>query len=225
MDNPSSSGFTLVELILATAISAMVVGILSVCFSFAMRVWLSAQDQRPDEAFQLADLLKRQLSECDPTPIKFSDTTQHPLFNGQANSIVFVTAHSVRAISQGVPVVARYVYDPGSKVLSYSELLLDRYHPVFIERFLAGRSSSGKETEIRSYGVGFQEFVLSYAGKDSKEFLQSWDVTKELPVEVLVRWKGNDPMIHSRICMLNVPFPIEVPEILAPGVGGPVLNQ
>ena len=114
----SPLGFTLLELILATAISAFVIGILAVCFSFALRAWLSVQDQRPDETFQLADLLKRQLSECLPTPMRFTDSTVHSLFAGQPNSIAFVTTHSVKALSQGVPVVAHYTYDPNSRVLS-----------------------------------------------------------------------------------------------------------
>ncbi len=213
-------GFTLIELILATALSALVIGILSVCFSFAMRAWLSTQNQKPDETFQLADLLKRQLSECDPTPVRFTDNSVHPLFSGQTNSIVFVTAHSVKAISQGVPVVAHYMYDPNSRVLSYSELLLNPYHPAAIENFLAARSSGKKGTNINSYGVDFPEFVLAYAGKESKEFSQSWDSTNELPVEVLLRWKGNDSVIHAQICMLNAPFSIAVPKILAPAAGG-----
>jgi len=216
----SPSGFTLIELILATAISALVIGILTVCFSFTLRIWLSAQDQRSDEAFQLADLLKRQLSELDPTPVRFTDSSVHPLFTGQQNSIAFVTNHSVKAISQGVPVVAHYTYDPNTKVLSYSELLMDPYHPALMERFLADRSSLGKETQVRSYGVGFQEFVLAYAGKDSKEFSRSWDSASELPVEVLLLWKGKDSVIHARICMLNAPFSIESPNTLAPAVGG-----
>ena len=70
-------GFTLIELILATAISALVIGILSVCFSFTLRVWQGTQNQKPDQTFQLADLLNRQLAECDPKPIKFTGGVQH----------------------------------------------------------------------------------------------------------------------------------------------------
>lgn len=216
-------GFTLIELILATAISALVVGILSVCFAFTLRVWQGTQNQKPDQTFQLADLLNRQLAECDPKPIKFKDSA-HPVFTGQPNSIAFVTAHSVKAISQGVPVVARYTYDPNSRVLSYSELLLDPYHTGSIEKFLAGRFTSKKATEFRSYGVDFPEFVLAYAGKESKEFLQAWDAVDELPVEVLLRWRAKDSVVHARVCMVNSLFSIEVPKVPAPGVGGGGLN-
>ncbi len=212
------TGFTLIELILATAISALVVGILSVCFSFTLRVWQSAQNQKPDQTFQLADLLNSQLAECDPKPIKFTDGV-HPLFAGQPNSIVFVTAHSVKAISHGVPVVARYTYDPNSRVLYYSELLLDPYHPGSIEKFIAGGSSRKQETEVRTYGVDFPEFVLAYAGKDSREFSKAWQAVDALPVEVFLRWRANDSVVHARVCMVNAPFSIEVPKVPAPGTG------
>ena len=216
-------GFTLIELILATAISALVVGILSVCFSFTLRVWQSTQNQKPDQTFQLADLLNRQLAECDPKPIKFTGGA-HPLFAGQPHSIAFVTAHSVKAISQGVPVVVRYTYDQNSRVLYYSELLLDPYHPGSIEMFLAGGSPRKHDTEVRAYGVDFPEFVLAYAGKESKSFSQSWETVDELPVEVLVRWRAKDSVVHARACMLNAPFPVEVLKVPVPAAGAGSLN-
>lgn len=224
---PKSSvcGFTLLELILATAISALVIGILAVCFSFAMRVWQSAQNERPDLTFQVADLLKRQLAECDPTPVKLSDTDTRTLFAGQANSLSFITAHSVKAISQGVPVVAHYTYDPDAKVLSYSELLLDPYHTASIEKFISGRSTGSKAVEINSYGVDFPEFALAYAGKGSKEFSESWNGKDDLPVEVLLRWRGSDSTVHALVCMVNNPFSIEKQQQAPPQGGVGNLNQ
>jgi prepilin-type N-terminal cleavage/methylation domain-containing protein len=216
-------GFTLIELIIATAISALVMGILSVCFSFALRVWQSTQGQKPDFAFEVAELLKSQLAECDPTPIRIENTVR-PVFIGQPNAIAFVTGHSVRAISQGVPVVVRYTYDPGSKTLYYSELLLDPYHSKSIEQFLSDKSLQNKETKIRSYGVEFPEFVLAYADEASKQFVQSWDSTDALPKEVLLRWKGQDSRIHAQILMTNNPFSIETQKAPLPNAvtGGAV---
>jgi prepilin-type N-terminal cleavage/methylation domain-containing protein len=202
-------GFTLLELIIASAISAVVIGILSACFTFALRVWFVVQDERPDPSFQLADLLQRQLAECDPTPVKFSEGVR-PVFAGRANVIAFATAHSVKAISQGVPVVARYDYDAKSGVLHYSELVMDPYHTKSIEEFLSNKAGYAEKSKVRSYGVDFPEFVLGYAGKESKQFAESWDSKEELPVEVLVKWKGQDLAGHARRFMLNAPFPIEV---------------
>lgn len=203
------TGFTLIELIIASAISAVVIGILSACFAFALRVWVSVQNEKPDSSFQLADLLQRQLAECDPTPVKFTEGV-HVVFTGQPNSIAFVTSHSVKAISHGVPVVARYVYDAKAGVLHYSELVMDPFHTKSIEEFLANDSSRGQESKIRSFGVDFREFTLAYAGKDSKQFLESWDATDDVPVEVLVKWRGQDPAGHARRFEVNAPFAVEV---------------
>jgi prepilin-type N-terminal cleavage/methylation domain-containing protein len=203
------TGFTLIELIIASAISAVVIGILSACFAFALRVWVSVQNEKPDPSFQLADLLQRQLAECDPSPVKFTESV-HPVFTGQPNSIAFVTAHSVKAISQGVPVVARYVYDAKAGVLYYSELIMDPYHSKAIEEFLANNSSGAKESKVRSYGVDFREFTLGYAGKDSKQFVETWEAGNDVPVQVLVKWKGQDAAGHARRFEVNAPFTIEV---------------
>jgi prepilin-type N-terminal cleavage/methylation domain-containing protein len=218
------TGFTLIELIIATAISAVVIGILSVCFAFALRVWGAVLSEKPDPAFELADLLQRQLAECDPTPVKFTEGLR-TVFKGQANSIAFVTAHSVKAISQGVPVVVRYTYDAKSRVLYYSEIILDPYHPAAIQEFLANRPSGMDEAKIRSYGVDFQQFALAYAGKDARQFADSWETNDEVPVEVLVSWRGRDPAGHARRIMVNAPFPIEVQKGQASGAQGVVTGQ
>jgi len=218
------TGFTLIELVLATAISAVVIGILSVCFVFALRVWVSVESQKPDTAFLLADLLQRQLAECEPAPIKLTDSSR-PLFMGQANSITFVTSHSVKAISQGVSVVVRYTYDPKNKAVYYSELILDPYHPKRIEEFLASKSSGAEEGKIASYSVDFQEFSIGYAGIDSKQFSDSWEANDSVPVEVLVKWRGLDSSVHARRLMVNAPFTIEVPKVEVQNPQGDVVSQ
>jgi hypothetical protein len=109
-------------------------------------------------------------------------------------------------------------------VLYYSELLLDPYHPGPIEKFLAGRSSGKQDTAVRTYGVDFPEFVLAYAGKESREFSKSWETADQLPVEVLVSWRAQDSVVHARACMVNAPFSIEVPKVLPPGAGAGGLN-
>lgn len=207
------TGFTLIELIIASAISAVVIGILSACFAFVLRVWIRVQDEKPDPSYELADLLQRQLAECDPLPVKFAEGAR-AVFSGQADSIAFVTAHSVKAISQGVSVIARYDYDAKEGVINYSELIMDPYHTKSIEEFLGNRSEKPK---VRSYGVGFREFTLGYAGKNSKQFSDSWDSTDDIPVEVLVKWKGQDSTDHARRFEVNAPFPIEVQKTHVPG--------
>lgn len=219
----SESGFTLLELIIATAISALVLGILAVCLSFTIREWEVSANLQPDQSFLLTDLLKRQLAESDPTPIKFTDGSVRSLFSAHSNSLTFITSHSVKAISQGVPVVARYDYNPGSKMLSYSELLLNPYYPKAIEEFMAGGSPGEKKMEIASYGTYFSDFQMAYSGRGAKEFSQSWEGSDKLPLEILVVWRGTDPVVHTMRCMVNAPFEKEAireQEAQAAGTGG-----
>ncbi len=201
-------GFTLIELIVATAISALVIGIVSVCLSFVLRVWQKTANSKPDQTFRMVELLERQLAECDPTPINFEHGSR-PLFVGSSNSICFITAHSVKAISKGVPVAVRYTYDSGSGVLSYSELVLNPYRPESLKEFAAGKDPSGQFGEVRSYKVDFPKLAFSYAGKDAGAFSESWDSAGDLPLEILLSWEGADRAAHAIVCMVNAPFPIQ----------------
>ncbi len=142
----------------------------------------------------------------------------HPLFAGQANSIVFVTTHSVKAISQGVPVVARYTYDPNIK-------------GAFLFRTSAGPLSSGIHREVSRRAVFRQKTRLKFAptalifrnsfwpmqARSQRSLSQSWESRDQLPVEVLLRWRGKDSVVHARVCMVNALFTIEVQKKTGPG--------
>ncbi|MDR3569224.1 MAG: prepilin-type N-terminal cleavage/methylation domain-containing protein [Syntrophobacteraceae bacterium] len=206
VSDPGSGGFTLIELIVATAISAMVIAIVSVCFSFALRMWQTTANRKPDQTLRLAQLLQRQLAECDPTPINFEHGSS-PLFIGKTNSLAFITSHSVKAISKGVPVVVRYTFDPVSRELSYSEMVMDPYRPEKIEQFA---SSTGQKSEARVYKIDFQKFTLNYAGSGASEFSPSWTSTGDMPLEILFTWQGADKTAHSMVCMVNSPLPVQV---------------
>ncbi len=211
-------GFTLIELVVATAVSALVIGIVSVCFSFTLRVLEKTTRSRPDLSLRMVELLQRQLAESDPTPINF-ERGAAPLFTGNSTSLCFVTAHSVKAISKGVPVVVRYSFDSASGVLSYSEMVMNPYQPAALENFAAGTTPSGQNSRVRVYRIHFPKFTLSYAGKNGSEFLQSWNSTSELPVEILLGWTAKDRVARSMVCMVNSPFPIQV-NLLNPATPG-----
>ncbi|MGC9195798.1 MAG: PilW family protein [Syntrophobacteraceae bacterium] len=202
------TGFTLIELMVATAIAAVVIGIVSVCFSFSLRIWHMCATSKPDLTFRMAELLQRQLAECDPTPLNFSNGAR-PLFTGNSSSICFITAHSVKAISKGVPVAVRYDYDSSAGVLSYSEMVMNPYRPQGLQKFATASASSGEPGATQVYKIDFPKFTISYAGKGSTEFAQTWDSMQDLPIEILLSWKGMDHAAHSEACMVNSPFPIQ----------------
>ncbi len=213
-------GFTLIEVILATAISALVMVILSVCLSFALRAWEDTQDHKPDQSAALADLLKRQLAEFDPTPIKFEEGA-HPYFSGQAQSLAFATSHSVKAISGGVPVIARYLYDPAAKTVYYAEIPLNPYDPDTVKDFVKAGVSTDAKAIIRFYAVEIANFELSYSGGEgSSQNSDKWDQKDEFPTSVIMRWKAPDSEDFSQAFSVNSPFSIEIKQKLSTGPMG-----
>jgi hypothetical protein len=222
----NKSGFTLIELILATTISTLVIGILSVCLSFSLRAWESTQNRKPDHTSAFVYLLKQQLAEFIPTPVKFEDGLR-PVFTGTAQSLVFATGHSVKAITRGIPVVARYTYDSRSKVLHYSEMPLDPYHAKSIRNFMQAKDAKGDgdKEKYRLYPIELAEFGLLFAGKDGKELSEAWNHPDEIPVEIVLNWAAQDSPQSSQVFMVNCPFTIDVdrtapvPGALQPGAG------
>ena len=206
----NNAGFTLIELVLATVISTLVIGILSVCLSFSLRAWESTQNRKPVQTSAFIDLLKQQLAEINPTPVKFEDGL-HPVFNASSQFLAFATSHSIKAVTRGVPVVARYLYDPRSKVIYYSEMPLDPYHAKSIRDFTQAKDSKGDtdKQKYRSYPIELAEFHLMFAGKDGNALTDTWDRPDEIPIEIVLNW-ADDSMQSSQIFMVNCPFTIDV---------------
>jgi hypothetical protein len=199
-----SKGFTLVELVLATLISSLVIGIFSVALSISIRAWERQQNREISDSPSLLELLKRQLAHFDPVLVQL-DGKQRPIFWGDGQSLAFATDYSVRAISKGVPVIARYIF-PGRGELFYSELPLDPYHPERIQEFL--QASPGKNTSWpRFYLIEVEEFALSFATKEAGEFLETMDETAGIPKAVMVNCTSRgDSSSFSAVMFVNSPF-------------------
>lgn len=163
------AGFTLLELVLATLISSLVMGILASALTFSLRVWEREQSRKGSEAPSMIELLKKQLANADPVNI-LSAGESRPLFQGDEHSITFTTAHSVRAISKGAPVVVRYFYDPGERLLYYAEIPLDPYHGEAVERFLNLQPGRGDKKDSLFYSVEMTSFSLTYEQTEREDF-------------------------------------------------------
>ena len=199
-----SSGFTLLELVLATLISALVIGIFSVALSISLRAWERQQNREPSDVPGLLNLLKWQLSQFEPITIDF-EGNKRSIFDGTEQSLAFATDYSVRAISKGVPVIARYVFVPGRGELYYAELPLDPYHPEAIKEFLQMGLGAAKWPHF--YLTEVSQFSLSYAGEELQTFSPQVDGTSGLPVAVVVTCASKqDPELYSAMMFINSPF-------------------
>jgi hypothetical protein len=194
-----NGGFTLLELVLATLISAMVIGIFSVALTLSLRIWERQQTREYSNAPALIDLLKWQLAEFDPVQVKW-DGKNRFVFFGEEHALTFVTGHSVRAISKGAPVVARYVSIPTRGELYYAELPFDPYHSERLQEFLQLNPAKG-ETSPRFYVTEIDDFSLSYVSEDAKGSESSWDEGNALPIAVLVNYriKGHTEALSTLI--------------------------
>lgn len=198
------SGFTLLELVLATVISAMVIGVFSVALSISLRAWERQQNREPSDVPSLLNLLKWQLAQFEPTTIQF-EGKQLVIFEGTEQSLAFATDYSVRAISKGVPVVARYVFVPGRGELYYAELPLDPYHPEAIKEFL--QMGIGATKWPHFYLTEVAQFSLSYAGEQLQTLSPQVDAASGLPVAVVVSCASKqDPELYSSMMFINSPF-------------------
>ena len=189
LSSRSSSGFTLLELLIATLISSLVIGILTVSLSFSLRIWERNRGAHSgdQEIVHLLELMTLQLATFNPTPILVTEAKK-PLFLGDEQSLTFATNYSVRALSHGVPVICRYLFIPAEGRLYYAELPFDPYHVKPIQEFLQMRPS-GQESKPHFYGttVEVTEFSIGYQSKESGQLPDAGEDASGLPLAVLVR--------------------------------------
>lgn len=204
-------GFTLLELVLATFISSMVIAIASMSLSFSLRVWERHQERESVDGPQLIELLNYQMGFFESLPLRYDDKTL-PFFVGDEHSLALATDYSVRSLSKGAPVIARYVYDPDEKKLYYAEIPLDPYHPEPLEEFMKRDPTQEKDSSDESpvfYFVEMQEFSFEFIDAEDEETEISGEDKLSLPAAVLVKWslKEDFPPRTHRIVRSFPPSP------------------
>jgi prepilin-type N-terminal cleavage/methylation domain-containing protein len=215
------AGFTLVELIIASAISALVLGILAMCLTFALRAWESQQNRRQGSTPPFVDLIRAQLTELDPTPMVSAEGSQL-IFKGFSSEMSFVTSHSVKAISKGVPVIARYIYESGEKKLYYGEMPMNPYDLKYVQDFLDADPLKGEKPKARFYAIDVEDFALSYGSAEKDSYVPNWESETEVPAVILIRWKDDRAVAYGQVVAVNSPLPVQPRRVLpgAQGVGG-----
>jgi type II secretory pathway pseudopilin PulG len=186
-----NAGFTLLELVLATLISSLVIGILSVSLTFAVRTWERNQNRKQSFMPNMIELLKLQLAQFNPAHNP-SEGDSNPVFKGEEHFLTITTNHSVKAISQGVPVIARYAYSASERKLYYAEIPFNPYDTEALEEFLDIEPKEDINAWPRFYTAEVAGFSLSYLDEESAELTNSWDDDETVPKAVVVRWAPDD---------------------------------
>lgn len=182
-----SDGFTLVELVLATLISTLVIAILSVALTFSMKMWERQRNREVSELPMLIELMALQIMSFDATPLQSELGAAKELFVGDEHSLTLATDYSVKAISGGIPVVARYVYQPREKVLYYAEMPMDPYHDEPLRDFLAMKPGD-KSSWPRFHPIDVEGFSILYLGEEDESYGEVWNQEESIPKAVLVKW-------------------------------------
>lgn len=144
-------GFTLLEMLLVTAIGSIVVLMAATALNHTLRIW-EKQRRAPvrDLAFFL-DLFREQVACFWSVPLRL-DKKDRTLFTGDGHSFALTTTRSVTGLHGGAPVIARYVFVPGQGRLYYAEMPVPgAKHMELAEQFLAAepREEAGQDLATR----------------------------------------------------------------------------
>lgn len=201
-----SKGFTLVELVIATLISSLVMGIIAVALGFSLRIWERQQSQAPSDMPAVIELLKWQLATFEPQPVRI-DQESVPVFQADGRSLTFATAHSVKAITRGAPVVARYVFVPRDKALYYAEIPFDPYNTDRIEEFM--KFMPGKDKKRRGFfSTAVAELAFTYAeAGETESFEENWQGDGGIPGVVVATWSPDGRERTAAAMVPNALFP------------------
>ncbi|MCE5244488.1 MAG: prepilin-type N-terminal cleavage/methylation domain-containing protein [Desulfobacteraceae bacterium] len=206
------SGFTLIELVLATFISSLVIGIMAICLSFTLRSWEREQNRTYSDMPALIHLLKLQLACFDPMAVTI-DGQKGIFFEGDERSLAFCTDHSVRAITRGAPVIARYVFFPEEKKLYYAEIPADPYHSESVTEFLQMEPRKAEKSGLKFHAVDVANFELTYTGED-KGGGGAWSDLFSIPKSVVVTWvTGDGSAPYSTFLIPNCLFSRSMPKL------------
>jgi hypothetical protein len=204
-------GFTLLELVLATLIATLVIGILSVALTFSMRMWEKQQNRKPTELPMMIDLMAMQLANFNSSPLPSELGSSTPLLMGDEHSLAVATTHSVKALSKGAPVVARYVFLPKEKLLYYAETPFDPYHPETLREFI-NLQPAVEDSRPRFYPLEVEDFSIEYSAEGEEDYSESWENGETLPLAVRVTWTSQDKA-YSRLIVPDLPFSCAQPKV------------
>ncbi len=188
----SSSGFTLLELIVSMAILSMIAVIIGSGFRLGLKAW--ERGGQETEAVQtmrvLSGLVFQQLKSAYPYKAKIDDEDV-VIFKGEEDSMIFVTTLS--APYPGGFKWVRYLHKDG--MLLYKEGMLPDKELI--------DNISGDEEVLET---DVEEVNFEYYSNDEEEWKDSWEFSDKLPGAVRARISYFQPIL------VNIPISREAEE-------------
>jgi hypothetical protein len=163
-----AGGFTLLELMLATFLSTMVVGMVAASLSFCLRLWERHRSLETNNVQYIVDLMTLQLGSYNPSTVTFSEGEQMVFF-GDRYSLTLATNYSVRALGGGAPVLAHYTFYPEDGKVYYAETPFNSGDPDGVKEFIAEKPESRSDS-VPFYSIAASEFSIKFLqGQESDE--------------------------------------------------------
>lgn len=186
-------------------ITSFVILSVSMAFSFSMRIWEKETNRPVEKVERVIDMMKRQLACWVEIDEGKSEALAAANFKGDEQSFTFLTACSVKSLGGGVPVIAKYFYDPDEKTLYYAEYPAQWNDEQGIEDFL-GLEPDPEEEDNPFHGFQVEELYFTYFNvKEGNEFeledeLDIWeDDPENLGVVVVNAKQTPDTEMHRRL--------------------------
>jgi len=185
----SSSGFTLLELMIAITIMTMIVLIIGNGFRLGMKAWEKGEEETGwTQKFRvLSGLFSQQIKSAYPYKMEIEDE-KVVLFRGEADSIMFAT--TLTDSSLGGFKWVRYSHKDGT--LFHKEGLLPDKELI--------DSISGDEEVV---DANIEEFKFEYLSDGEDDWKDSWDYGDTLPLAVKVKISYFDPFF------ITIPMSVE----------------
>ncbi|MEJ5301345.1 MAG: prepilin-type N-terminal cleavage/methylation domain-containing protein [Thermodesulforhabdaceae bacterium] len=177
-------GFTLMEVVIAITVGAMVMGILSVALSLSVRTWEQSKKPLKNELDDLMELFSTQIIFLNQSPLPYRGGNA-PLFLGKKNEIFFATNFSPIGRSMNCPVMVHYRFDEEKQTLTYRQVIIPGNIPegsTLIDDFIAMQENAEALITIPSV----RAFNLKYFEQIDGQALEKWDKPGSIPFKILV---------------------------------------
>lgn len=225
-------GFTLLELIIAITLMAILVLVLSLGLRTGLRAWTRGKETNAIivNASAVEDLLGRQMRASVTAPGGIpeggipegdSDMSRFALFRGDEHDILFTTTSAPMGSRGGGIFLVRYTYDEEEGTLTYAQKIVTRPEDLDEARKLnADKDNREEEWETsRVEGIQFLSFRFHERQENGQEvprspsdWAEKWDVDHGTPDAVGLAWSfegQQDENDESWRIFPAAPFPIE----------------
>ena len=196
--NKYKKGFSLIEVLIALTLLALIFTFITGALQFTYRSWLLSNEiNRTSPLVTVQDFLIRHISSAKPLRRRLgTDTNLQLAFKGEKNRIEFITEMPERVVSSGLYKLS--VYSESEKKNAQLMVHIQPFHPLRSLSEIKGRT--GQRILINN----IDEVIFEYYGAQSRSTAPAWHFS----------WKRKD--VLPDLVRINIIFPKNAPRHWTP---------